>query len=427
MATRNSHSASAASAASAAEAPASQGVEGMSELHVREGTDKEGIYFKPQSKLMQRLFEKPVKALRRRSHFLRTPWWARNGHVNTLVSHFFRGTRGHPGEGYKRMSIKTDDGGTISVDVTNFQGEEQKTSNPFVVMIAGLGGSSADPYTLAMSSAVTSRGWKSAVLNMRGTGEGPVTSGRLFSARRGSTDDVRHVIKELKSQGVIGEAQPVFGIGWSLGGCIMNNTILEQDDEMKGGGGVRIEAAAALGAPYDLQKSSEVLKPFPNWVYSARMGQGLVKILKPVAHNFDGVKRNYVGEDFSFDAEKIYASKSIREFDEALTAPYFGFASATQYYNYSSPGPRFSSVSPAVPLCIISGKFSLLTSSSSSSSIVFLTNFMLLLSFGRPSRWHRRHSIRSGEAESKRAARCNAARGASGLVRRRREGLRVRL
>ena len=118
---------------------------------------------------------------------------------------------------------------------------------------------------------------------------------------------------------------------------IMSNTVLEQDSLDPA---VKIECAASLGAPYDLHKSSELLKPFPNRVYSQRMAQGLVQILRTVAHNFDGVTTNYLGEEgkFRFDPDACYASKSILDFDEALTAPFFGFSSARDYYDYSSPG-----------------------------------------------------------------------------------------
>jgi len=188
---------------------------------------QEGIYFSSRPSSVVSRFVRACTAMRERSSFLRTPWWARNGHVNTLVAHMFRaGSKGHPGEGYDRMLLRTDDGGTLSVDVTRRNGVASTTASaspcaeddPFVLMIAGLGGSSADPYAQAMTSACARRGWRSAVVCMRGTGQGPVTSGRLFSARRGSTDDLRFVMAELKEKGVIGENQPIFGVGWSLGG-----------------------------------------------------------------------------------------------------------------------------------------------------------------------------------------------------------------
>ena len=353
-------SASASSPATAVETS----VADLGELQVTHGVGKEGLYFNAKSKLIQKLFSQPIQSIKRRSAFLQTPFWAKNGHVSTVLAHMFRASsKGHPGEGYDRMLLNTRDGGTLSVDVTktskkkSAEGGENTSlklhQNPFVLMVAGLGGSSTDPYTQAMTSACAKRGWKSAVVCMRGTGNGPVTSGRLFSARRGSTEDVRYTIAQLKSKGIIEEEQPIVGIGWSLGGCIMNNTILEQDEMVNPE--ARLDAVAALGAPYSLHHSSEVLKPFPNWIYSKRMAQGLVNILKPVAHNFEGVKHNFLGkETFNFDPEKIYSSQSIKEFDEHLTAPFFGFGSAREYYDYSSPGPRFSAQTPSVPTIIVS-------------------------------------------------------------------------
>ena len=102
----------------------------------------------------------------------------------------------------------------------------------------------------------------------------------------------------------------------------------------------------------------ELLKSFPNKVYSSRMAQGLVKILKPVIHNFDNVTKNYLGEENSFriDPERCYNSKSILDFDEALTAPFFGFKSAKDYYDFSSPGKRFGAATPSVPTLVVSAQ-----------------------------------------------------------------------
>ena len=100
--------------------------------------------------------------------------------------------------------------------------------------------------------------------------------------------------------------------------------ILEQDELNTEN---RISAAVALGAPYDLYESSELMKAFPNRIYSSRMASGLVNILRPVAYNFEGVVKNFLGQEnsFKFDPEKCFASKTILDFDEALTAPFFGF------------------------------------------------------------------------------------------------------
>jgi len=62
------------------------------EMHVTSGTHREGVYFNPRSRLVQR-FVDAREAVRKRAKFLRTPFWARNGHVNTVVARWIFGVK----------------------------------------------------------------------------------------------------------------------------------------------------------------------------------------------------------------------------------------------------------------------------------------------------------------------------------------------
>ena len=309
-----------------------------------------GVYCNVESKLVSGVLRK-LKELNSKDRFFASPWWARNRHINTLAAFFFRSVGGHSGVGYKRELIKTEDGGTLSLDVSQI-GDKYKEGTPFVLMIAGLGGSSEDPYTKAMAAACAQKGWRSAVVCMRGTGNGVVTSPRFFSARRGSTDDVRQAITHLRNAGHVEDHVPIVGVGWSLGACIMTNTVLEQ--EKLGHNRNSLKAAAALACPFDLGEASKLLENFPNSVYDARLAKGLVNLYKPHAEKSEGVSKNYMGEDFKVDTEKIVQVQRVKHFDDHLTAPFFGFGSAMEYYAYSSTRTRLNEASPSIPMVMIS-------------------------------------------------------------------------
>ena len=312
-----------------------------------------GVYCNGESRLAASLITNIVE-LRQKSAFFASAWWARNTHVNTIGGHLLRTSHGHPGPGYDRTFISTEDGGTLSLDVSHVdEKRESKDGEPFVLMVAGLGGSSTDPYTKAMAAACTNKGWRSAVLCMRGTGDGPVTSPRLFSARRGSTDDVRHAITHLRESGHVKEGTPIVGVGWSLVGCIMSNTVLEQS-ERRLPAAQRVSAAAILGAPFDLKDSAVTLQRFPNNFYDTRMGKGLLTFGLPLLAKFGTRFKNYVGDVLEVDEAKLRGCRRVKDFDEHLTAPFFGHASADAYYEYASTTSRWSSVGPDCPALIIS-------------------------------------------------------------------------
>jgi len=325
-----------------------------SENYVPKGNDgTPGLYFNKDSELACRLVQN-IKEFRSKSAFFTSPAWARNRHVSTLVSHFLRVLTGHPGKGYERKYLRAEDGGTLALDMT---GGSKRANNggPLILMIAGLGGSSDDSYTKSMAAAAAKKGWKSAVLCMRGTGNGPVTSARFFSARRGSTEDVRFVVSHLKDQY---PDTPIVGVGWSLGGCIMANALLEQDKLVEADGSKPkgfLSAAAILAAPFDLNHSTKVLDQWPSTIYDTRLGKGLVSRCMPHIEKFRAdFQEHFDSKGKPLDFAKIVSSKRVRDFDEHVTAPFFGHDSATDYYSHSSPAARINGAAPEVPMLVVS-------------------------------------------------------------------------
>ena len=73
------------------------------------------------------------------------------------------------------------------------------------------------------------------------------------------------------------------------------------------------------------------------------MGDGLRRIFAPPAALFAGLPR--------FDAAGALACRTVREFDEAITAPAFGFATVDDYYRASGSAARLPSVT--VPLLCV--------------------------------------------------------------------------
>ena len=288
------------------------------------------------------------------------PRGLKNGHAHTI---FAAKLRWAAGVTYARETIPTDDGGTLALDVVaGVAPERYRTASgatyvgpgpaarggaPFLVLLSGLGGGSQDTYVRGQAAAARARGWRVAVLNMRSCGESPVTSPRFFSARRGSTDDVRAAIAAIRAK----YDPPKIGVvGWSNSGTIVANALAEQGDADGG-----IDAACCLAAPLDMPKSSaNLLRPFHSNVYDRSIGasladkvRGAEDLFRDAATGAPKAVPTWAGAPyptFVADVDTAIAATTIREIDEAVTAPCFGFETVDDYYADASCDQRLASV-----------------------------------------------------------------------------------
>jgi hypothetical protein len=106
---------------------------------------------------------------------------------------------------------------------------EAGLSGPRQLDLGLFGGGSQDAYVRSMAASAAARGWRVAVLNMRGCGGSAVVTPRLFSAHRGSTDDLRLAVAHARRRPHLAAHAPkVAAVGWSNGATILNNALAEQ-------------------------------------------------------------------------------------------------------------------------------------------------------------------------------------------------------
>jgi len=278
-----------------------------------------------------------------------------NGHVHTIFAAKCRWTAGVT---YARDIIRTEDGGSLALDVVVDASEDvfrseagatyegprppARDGRKFLMLLSGLGGGSQDTYVRGQAAAAAARGWRVAVLNMRSCGGSEVTSPRFFSARRGSTDDVRAAVTHVRDAY---DPPTLAAIGWSNSGSIVTNALAEQ------GAGGGLDAACCLAAPLDMPLSSANLeKPFHAAVYDRAIGGSLAEKFRGAQHLYlDAEGRPkpvpaWAGGTFVADVEKGATATSIRAIDEAITAPCFGFPTVDAYYENASADQRLASV-----------------------------------------------------------------------------------
>eukprot|EP00667_Euglena_gracilis_P005124 EG_transcript_5153 len=325
-------------------------------------TGVEGVYFAPQSALGQRVLA-AVPGLAKWAGWYEVPLWARNGHVHTIVASKARRTRA---VSYHRTLLQCPTGGTVALDelvefhpVRAEAGEEgavtyvdepseewqaENRGRPLLLMVSGLGGGSHDAYVRSMAVAAARRGWRAAVVNMRGCGGSPITTPRFFSAHRGSTDDVRLAVTHLR-QRRLGPATPIAAMGWSNGATIVNNLLAEQETSHRDSV-YRVDAAATLGCPLNMPLASQNFNRwFNRHIYDRAITTSLLDKLSPAVELFRQREIDtWDGGKCTIDVDQLMRATTIEGIDEHLTRRVFGFPTVDAYYQSASSDQRLKHI-----------------------------------------------------------------------------------
>jgi uncharacterized protein len=186
-----------------------------------------------------------------------------------------------------------------------------------IIVLHGLNGSSDAHYMRGVAMKAFTRGMNVVRLNQRNCGDTEHLSAGLFHS--GLTSDVRRVIEELielDGLSAIGVA------GYSLGG----NLALKLAGEYGDAPPRVVKAVCAVSPIIEISQCVHALERPVNILYQ----WNFVKDLKRRMERKD---RFWPGR---FDLTKLSRVRTVREFDEAYTAPYFGFRDAEDYYHRAS-------------------------------------------------------------------------------------------
>jgi predicted alpha/beta-fold hydrolase len=191
-------------------------------------------------------------------------------------------------------------------------------SAPLLLLVHGLGGWDAASYGLATGLLAWSRGWHVARMNMRGAGDSARLSARIYNA--GLDVDLLAVIQ------VLAERFPLIGMaGFSLGGSLALLTLGRQAEHVP----AQARALVAVSAPLDLLACVTALERLGNRGYQGYF----VKNLRASYRYRQQLHPHLYAQGLEARV------RSVRGFDEAVTAPMGGFRDAADYYDRSSAGP----------------------------------------------------------------------------------------
>ena len=234
----------------------------------------------------------------------------KNAHLQTVIANYYGQVEPPPSQ---RDLLTLPDGDQIALEIST--PNEWTPNCPTILILHGLGGSHNSPYLKRLTYLIIEKGARAVRMNFRGCGSGKGLAKRAYHG--GLSEDIKEVILSLN------EKHPQSSlslIGFSLGGGLTLK-LLGEDTSIEN----YLEKAIAVCPAICLEDSAIRFQKFSNTLYQRSFLRYLTDIVK--------------GQNETFSDELLQSleqCKSIYEFDEIFTAPYYGFENAKDYYTKCS-------------------------------------------------------------------------------------------
>ena len=203
---------------------------------------------------------------------------------------------------------------------------------PTVIALHGLEGSSAAHYMRGLADKSFAAGFNVVRLNQRNCGATEHLSDSLYHS--GLTGDPLAVMRELAEV----DGLHAFAIaGYSLGG----NLALKLAGEISANAKGQLCAVCAVSPTMDLAVCVDALEEKKNTIYQWNFVRNLKSRMRRKAAAWPG----------KWSLGGLSRIRSIREFDDAYTAPFHGFRDAADYYQQASAMRVIDKI--AIPTLII--------------------------------------------------------------------------
>jgi predicted alpha/beta-fold hydrolase len=248
------------------------------------------------------------------------PSWLVGGHRQTFLGYWLRRLL--------RWTLPTEDlvveaGPGVRLLLRASWQAGPREERPTLLMVHGLGGSDASSYVVSLGRLAYARGWNVVRMNMRGTGSGAELCPLFYNA--GLDMDLLAAVSALST------VVPRLAVaGFSLGANLTLLMLGRRRERLP----ASLLAAAAVSAPVDLSACADVLEAPGNGVYQRYFVQMLAESYR---------ERHRLRPDL-YAAGRERGLRTVREFDDRITAPFGGYESAAHYYEQSSAGPWLTSI-----------------------------------------------------------------------------------
>ena len=240
----------------------------------------------------------------------------RNGHLQTIVGNFLRRVDSLPPAVPFLVEVAPAEGGRPTSQVLchcHFQPVEVRAHRPTAIIVHGLEGSSNSQYVIGNANKLWRAGCNIIRMNMRNCGGTERLSSTLYHS--GFSGDVDAVMRFfIAREGFTSMAL----IGYSMGG----NLVLKLAGDLGSEAPVALRSVIGVSPAIDLGPSADALHEPLNRVYEMKFLRSLVARYRRKATMFPA----------AYDPARADGLRSLRDFDERVTAFYAGFSGADDYY-----------------------------------------------------------------------------------------------
>jgi predicted alpha/beta-fold hydrolase len=258
----------------------------------------------------------------------------RNAHAMTIAANFWPRPVPLLSRGVAR-SFETEPGTQV---LGQCHWQQNPREHPTLVVLHGLEGSCESGYIRGTGEKAWIAGFNVLRLNQRNCGGTEKLSPTLYHS--GLSCDIRAVVLELAQRDGLPE---IFAAGYSMGG----NLVLKMAGEMGGAPPAELRGVVAIAPALDLAACADALSKPRNFIYEHHFVTRLKRHMRHKASLFTDL--------YPLHAVPGYPRiRSVREFDDVITARYCGFADASDYYARSSASRVVSEIH--MPTLIIAAK-----------------------------------------------------------------------
>ena len=272
----------------------------------------------------------------------RAPLWLPGGHAQTIYAAVLMP---RARVAYRRERWETPDGDFIDLDWIEqdsgfgirdskdriqdqgFRIQQQPSDKnaPLVVLFHGLEGSSRSHYSVALMAALRSRGMRGVAVHFRGCSGEPNRLPRAYHS--GDAREIDWIVRRLRARNA---GTPLFAVGVSLGG----NALLKWLGESGEAAARIVDGAAAISAPLDLMAAGDALGQGFNLLYARNFLATLRAKSLAKLERHPGL----------YDADAVHAARTLRAFDDLVTAPLHGFRNTDDYWTRASSKPGLRNI-----------------------------------------------------------------------------------
>lgn len=243
------------------------------------------------------------------------PWWARGGHLQTLVGNFLPWMA--TTQPFTRVEVVLPDGDRL------IGREYPGRSDTIVCLFHGLGGSNDADYMHRGVAVALRLGHGAWSFNHRGCGEGAGLAAGVYHS--GRADDLGAVFALARERH---PGKRLLAVGFSLSG---NALLLNLGEGI--GRFEKPDLAIAINPPIDLERGARLLERGLNRIYDLRF---VLRCRRTV--------RERVAAGLIPDRYRIPWWTTLRGFDNFFTAPAGGFRDREDYYARCSAMPHLGKI-----------------------------------------------------------------------------------